>query len=159
MHAQDIMTHEVITISPSATVRDAARRLSEYHISGMPVVDADARMVGIITEADLISKEGATVADLMTTRVISVSEQTPVDEIAQILTSNRYKRVPVLRHGRLVGIVSRADIVRMTASRWVCPVCGAIQMGHVPQECPSCGIAGARFERELNIRPEITSRQ
>jgi CBS-domain-containing membrane protein len=159
MHARDIMTHEVITIQASATVRDAARRLSDYHISGMPVVDDAGKMVGIITEADLISKEGADVAALMTGRVVSVTEQTSVDEIAQILTSNRYKRVPVLRDGRLVGIVSRADIVRMMASRWICPVCGAIQMGRVPSECQSCGVEASRFERELNIRPEITSRQ
>ncbi|HEY7848998.1 MAG TPA: CBS domain-containing protein, partial [Ktedonobacterales bacterium] len=91
--------------------------------------------------------------------VIGVAENSTVEEIAQLLTSNRFKRVPVLRGERLVGIVSRADIVRMMASRWVCPVCGAIQLGRVPRECPSCGVDGSRFERELNIRPEITSRQ
>ena len=159
MHARDIMTHETITIAPDASVREAARRLSGYNISGMPVVDHEDRMVGIITEADLISKEGATVADLMTPRVVSVTEQTDVDEIARILTVNRFKRVPVLRDGRLVGIVSRADIVRMMASRWICPVCGAIQLGRLPEECPSCGADSSRFERELNVRPEITTRQ
>lgn len=159
MHARDIMTHETITITPDASVREAARRLAGYSISGMPVVDREGRMVGIITEADLISKEGETVADLMTQRVVSVGERTPVDEIARILTVNRFKRVPVLRDGRLVGIVSRADIVRMMASRWICPVCGAIQLGRLPEECPSCGADGSRFERELNFRPEITSRQ
>ena len=159
MHARDIMTHEIITIAPNATVREAARRLAGYNISGMPVVDRDGRMVGIITEADLISKDGTTVADLMSQRVVSVGEDTTVDEIAQILTSNRFKRVPVLRDARLVGVVSRADIVRMMASRWVCPVCGAIQLGRAPAECPSCGVDGARFERDLSRRPEITARQ
>jgi predicted transcriptional regulator len=159
MHARDIMTHETITIRPEATVRDAARRLSDYNISGMPVVDAEGRTVGIITQFDLISKEGATVADLMTQRVVSVAEDAPVEEIARILTSNRFKRVPVIRGERLVGIVSRADIVRMMASRWACPVCGHIQLGRMPQECPSCGVDGARFERDLHVRPEITSRQ
>jgi CBS-domain-containing membrane protein len=159
MHARDIMTHEVITISPGATARDAARRLSDYNISGMPVVDEDGRLVGIVTQLDLISKEGSTVTELMTSRVIGVSEDATVDEVARILTVNRFKRVPVLRDGRLVGIVSRADIVRMMASRWVCPVCGHIQLGRTPQECPSCGVDGSRFERELNVRPEITSRQ
>jgi CBS-domain-containing membrane protein len=159
MQARDIMTHETITIAPDATIREAARRLSDYRISGMPVVDHDGHMVGIITEADLISKEGSTVADLMTHRVVTVAEHTPVDQIAQILTSNRFKRVPVLRGGRLVGIVSRADIVRMMASRWVCPVCGSIQLGGMPDVCLSCGADGAHFERELNPRPEITSRQ
>jgi signal-transduction protein with cAMP-binding, CBS, and nucleotidyltransferase domain len=159
MQARDIMTHELITIRPEATVRDAARRLSDYNISGMPVVDQDGNMVGIITQADLISKEGATVANLMTHRVISVTESAFVDEVAQVLTSNRFKRVPVVRGERLVGIVSRADIVRMMASRWICPVCGAIQLGPLPVECPTCGADGGRFERELNLRHEITSRQ
>lgn len=159
MQARDIMTHEVITIKPDASVRDAARQLADYHISGMPVVDERARMVGIITEADLISKDGKTVADLMSDRVVSVGEDTTVDEIAQILTSNRFKRVPVVRAERLVGVVSRADIVRMMASKWVCPVCGSIQLGRAPAECPSCGVDGARFERDLTRRSEITARQ
>ena len=159
MQARDIMTHEVITIKPEASVRDAARQLADYHISGMPVVDGQGRMAGIITEADLISKEGTTVAELMSDRVVSVAEDTPVDEIARILTSNRYKRVPVLRGERIVGVVSRADIVRMMAGRWVCPVCGAIQLGRLPDVCPSCGVDGNRFERDLNRRPELTAKE
>lgn len=159
MFARDIMTHEVISISPTATVRDAARLLSEYNISGVPVIDREERMVGIVTQADLISKEGDTVRDIMTEKVVTVQENSPVDRIAQILTSNRFKRVPVLREDRVVGIVSRADIVRMMASRWVCPVCGEIQHGRMPDVCYSCGADGSRFERELEPRPEITTRQ
>jgi CBS-domain-containing membrane protein len=159
MLARDIMTHEVISISPGASIREAARLLSDYNISGVPVIDARGVMVGIVTEADLIGKEGETVRDILTERVISVDERTPVDEIAQILTSNRIKRVPVLRGERVVGIVSRANIVRMMASRWICPVCGAVQHGRMPDECFSCGADGRHFERELDPRPEITSRQ
>jgi signal-transduction protein with cAMP-binding, CBS, and nucleotidyltransferase domain len=159
MFARDILTHEVISIVPTASIQDAARLLSDYNISGAPVINAQGQMVGIVTEHDLISKEGKTVSDIMTARVISVGDQTPVDEIAQILTSNRIKRVPVLRGGRVVGIVSRANIVRMMASRWVCPVCGAVQHGRMPEECFSCGADGHQFERELDPRPEITTRQ
>src|SRR5262245_17533010 len=159
MHARDIMTREVIAISPEASVQDAARILADYNISGMPVLDHERRMVGIVTEADIIGKEGARVADIMTQRVVSVREETLVDEIARVLTSNRFKRVPVLRGGRLIGIVSRADIVRMIASRWVCPVCGAIQHGHTPDECYSCGAAGSHFEREIAPRMQITARE
>jgi CBS-domain-containing membrane protein len=159
MYARDIMTQDVITISQEASIREAARRLSGYSISGMPVVGQDGQMVGIVTQADLISKEGSTVGDLMTRRVVTVAERTSVDEIARILTINRFKRVPVLRGSQVVGIVSRADIVRMMASRWICPVCGAIQLGRVPDTCASCGVDGSRFERELHLRPEITSRQ
>jgi CBS-domain-containing membrane protein len=159
MQARDIMTPDVITIPPQASVQDCARLLADYHISGVPVMDALKRMVGIVTQADIIGKEGDTVASIMTPRVVSVREETPVDEVAQILTSNRFKRVPVLRDERVVGIVSRADIVRMIASRWVCPVCGAIQHGRMPDECYSCGADGGHFERELDPRMEISTRE
>jgi predicted transcriptional regulator len=159
MLARDIMTRRVITIHPYATLQEAARLLSERNISGVPVVDAAGAMVGLLTQADLISKSGSTVADIMSRRVISVGEDTPVDEIAQLLTSNRFKRVPVTRDGRVVGVVSRADIVRMMASRWVCQTCGAVQHGQRPGECYDCGAAGVMFERELDPHPEITTRQ
>ncbi len=159
MQARDIMTHEVIAIGPEASVQDCARLLADYNISGVPVLDGVGRMVGIVTEADIIGKEGDTVRDIMTRRVVSAREDTPVDEIAQILTSNRFKRVPVLRGERVVGIVSRANIVRMIASRWVCPVCGAIQHGRAAEMCYSCGADAAHFERELDPRMEISARE
>lgn len=159
MLARDIMTSHVISVSPTASIREAADLLAAYHISGVPVVDEQGHMVGLVTEADLISKQGNAVSDIMSTRVVSVRETTPVDEIAQILTSNRYKRVPVMREEKLVGIVSRADIVRMMASRWVCNVCGAIQHGRMPTSCPSCGAEGSHFERELDPRPEVSQHQ
>ena len=159
MRARDIMTHEVISIRPNASIHDAAQLLSGYNISGAPVLTDDKQMVGIVTEADLIGKTGKTVSDILTERVVSVREETPVEEIAQILTLNRFKRVPVLRGERVVGIVSRADIVRMMASRWVCPTCGAQSLGHAPVACESCGADGAHFEREVSPRMEITARQ
>jgi CBS-domain-containing membrane protein len=159
MLARDIMTHEVITIGPDATVQDCARLLSDYHISGVPVIDQDGYMVGIVTQADIIGKEGDTVAAIMTKRVVSAREDTTVDEVAQVLTSNHFKRLPVLRDERVVGVVSRADIVRMIASRWICPVCGAIQHGRVPNECYDCGSSASQFERELEPRMEITARE
>jgi predicted transcriptional regulator len=159
MLARDIMTTHIVSIKPEASVREAARLLSTYRISGAPVVDADGVMVGLVTEADIIGKPGRTVAEIMTRRVLSVSDDTAVDTIAQMLTSNGYKRVPILRAGTLVGIVSRADIVRMMASRWVCEKCGAIQHGARPTECFTCGADGGAFEREIEPRPELSRRQ
>ncbi|HEU0025489.1 MAG TPA: CBS domain-containing protein [Ktedonobacterales bacterium] len=158
MRASDIMTHSVITISPEASIHDVARLLSDYHISGAPVVDVEGRMIGLVTEADLIGKDGATVADIMTTRVMTAQEDTPVELIAQLLTSNRFKRLPVTRGDRLVGIVSRADIVRMMASRWFCQVCGAERAGGQPSICDACGADGSAFERDLSPRMEMSSR-
>ncbi len=159
MLARDIMTSQVISIPPTSPVQDVADLLAEFHISGVPVVDEEDHLLGLVTEADLISKVGATAADIMSSRVVTANEMTPVDEIAQILTSNRYKRVPVVREDRVVGIVSRADIVRMMASRWACTVCGAIQHGRMPAVCQSCGADGSHFERELDPRPEVTQHQ
>ena len=159
MHARDIMTHEVISIDPDATVQDVARLLSDYNISGCPIQDGRDRMVGIVTQADIIGKEGERVGDIMTPRVVSVLEDTDVDEIARILTGNRFKRVPVLRGERIVGIVSRADIVRMIARRWVCPVCGAIQHARTPEQCYACGADAGHLERELEPRMEIHARE
>ncbi len=158
MQARNIMTPDVITITPQASVQEAARRLSDYRISGMPVVDEDRQVIGIVTEADIITRPGATVEKIMTRRVVSVQEDTPVDEIAQILTSKRIKRVPVMAGDRLLGVVSRADIVRMMASRWVCQVCGSIHLGQMPRACEACGVESALLERELDPRIEITPR-
>ncbi len=158
MQARDIMTTDVITIHPQASVQDAARQLSDYCISGMPVVDEDNQVLGMVTEADIITKPGHTVEKIMTRRVLSVQEDTPTDEIAQILTSHRIKRVPVMAGDRLLGIVSRADLVRMIASRWVCEVCGSIHLGQMPHACESCGVESAHLVRELDPRMEISAR-
>ncbi len=118
MIARDIMTRKVATIHPDASVQEAAQLLDQKRISGAPVVDADGKIIGIITEADIISKvnrEGLRVADIMSHNVIAVSEETPVNEIASLLTERKIKRVPVVHNGKLVGIVSRADIVHAVA--------------------------------------------
>lgn len=118
MIANDIMTHHVYTIGPDASILEAARLLSQKRISGLPVVDEAGTMIGMLTEADIISKanrEGLRVSDIMSTEIITVTEDTPVSDIALLLTQHRIKRVPVLRNGKLTGIVSRADIVHAVA--------------------------------------------
>jgi len=118
MIASDIMTHHVHTIGPDASILEAARLLSQKRISGLPVVNGVGNMIGMLTEADIISKahrEGLKVSDIMSTEIIAVTEETPVSEIALLLTEHRIKRVPVVRNGKLTGIVSRADIVHAVA--------------------------------------------
>lgn len=115
MIARDIMTRHVYTTSPDESVRRAAGVLSERHISGMPVVNGAGEIIGMLTEADIISKEGERVEDIMSREIIAVSEETPVDEIARLLSQRKIKRVPVLTNGRLAGLVSRADIVAAVA--------------------------------------------
>jgi len=115
MDARDIMTRNVFTTTPQTTVRDAARLLDEQHISGLPVVDEANNIIGMVTEADIIAKPGEVVADIMSKDIIAVKEDTPVEEIASLLSKRKIKRVPVLNEGRIVGIISRADIVHAVA--------------------------------------------
>ena len=118
MIARDIMTSKVCTIRPEASAQEIAQLLYRERISGAPVVDGEGRIIGIVTEADIISKvnrEGLCVGDIMSHEVIAVEEETPVGEIATLLTERKIKRVPVVSDGKLVGIVSRADIVHAVA--------------------------------------------
>ena len=140
MKAEDVMTTRVVTITDGQTKQQAARLLSQHHISGLPVVNADHMVVGVVTEYDVISKEGETVGEIMTRGVISVTPDTELDEISHLLVHERIKRLPVLDQGKLVGIVSRADLVREVALRWVCPVCGEVMHSEEqPERCPRCG--------------------
>ncbi len=118
MIAQDIMTRKVYTIRSDASAQEAAQLLDQHRISGLPVVDEGSDIIGIVTEAYIISKvdkEGLRVSDIMSTEVISVNEETAASEIALLLTERKIKRVPVVQDGKLVGIVSRADIVHAVA--------------------------------------------
>src|SRR5436190_10746447 len=118
MIARDIMTRKVYTIRPEASAQAAAQLLDQHRISGLPVVEEGNDIIGIVTEADIISKvdkEGLRVSDIMSIEVTSVNEETPVSEIALLLTERKIKRVPVVQDGKLVGIVSRADIVHAVA--------------------------------------------
>jgi CBS domain-containing protein len=146
MQAKDVMTPWAATIDPDATVQQAAELMYRRGISALPVVDAKDRVVGILSEGDLVRRaelgterargswwlrllaaanenaaadfvktHGTRVRELMTRPVISIGEGTPLEKVALLLEKHRIKRVPVLRAGQLVGIVSRADLVRRLA--------------------------------------------
>jgi CBS-domain-containing membrane protein len=146
MRAMDVMTTEVITINEDATVQAAAKLLVEHGISAVPVVDNENRVIGMVSEGDLLHRaetgterrrswwldmvtstdqlaaeyirsHSGRVRDAMTPGVISVTEQTAIAEIAIMLETHRIKRVPVLRDGKLVGIVSRANLVQALAMK------------------------------------------
>jgi CBS domain-containing protein len=150
MKVKEIMTTSVISVREDSTVEDAARLLARHRISGLPVMNRDGALVGMVTEHDLIAKTGHTVADIMSRGVISVSPDTDVEEVAHLLANQRIRRVPVIDGDRLVGIVSRADLVRQIAMRWVCPTCGEIVRGpEAPEQCPRCHAPRSVFTHEI----------
>lgn len=150
MKAREIMTREVICIRESASFEDAARLMARNRISGLPVVSDNGSLVGLVTEHDLIAKSGRLVADVMTRGVISVSADTEVEQVQHLLTNQRIRRVPVVDNGRVVGVVSRSDLVRQIAMRWVCGVCGEIVRAlDPPAQCPCCGAGESGFVHDV----------
>ena len=145
MQARDVMTTSIVTVAPETPVEAIAQLLLDKGVSAVPVVDAEGRALGIVSEGDLILRQengsarhrswwldlfsgsderardylkshGHTAADVMTKDIVSVAEDTSVAEIAALLEKRRIKRVPVLRDDKLAGIVSRADLLRALAA-------------------------------------------
>ena len=115
MQAKDIMTREIVTVTPTMTVRKLAMTLIKNQISGAPVAAKNGKILGVVSEADIVAKKGKDVKAIMSKKIISVGEDTAVEEIARLMTAQNIKRVPVMRGDRVVGIVSRADIVSAIA--------------------------------------------
>jgi len=115
MIAKEIMTKDVITVTPTTTIRNLAMILIKNQISGAPVAGRNGRIVGVVSEADIVAKKGKDVKAIMSKKVISVKEETSVEKIAQLMTTHKIKRIPVMRGDEVVGIVSRADIVSAIA--------------------------------------------
>jgi CBS domain-containing protein len=111
MEAKDIMTREVVTVSPSLPVKMLANLLIKNQISGAPVADKKGKIVGVVSETDLIAKKGKQVKTIMSNKVVQITEETPVQEIARLMMAHKIRRLPVMRGKSLVGIVSRADVV------------------------------------------------
>jgi len=141
--ARDIMTTPIVTVGPDLPFREVVTLMLAHRISGVPVVDEEGRLLGIVTEADLIYKEeapppspalvpwhgsslrlerivdrhrkasGLTAGDLMTENVVTATEETGVHELAHLMLGRDINRIPIVRAGRVVGIVTRADILKV----------------------------------------------
>jgi len=145
MKAADVMVRNVITIGPNATIGEVADLLVTHRVSALPVVDANDKVIGVVSEGDLLRRAEAgtdlrrshwlewmmpgqtlaaefvkshsrKVADVMTRKVISVASDAPLNEVATTLERNGIKRVPVIDNGKLVGIVSRSNLVQALAT-------------------------------------------
>lgn len=115
MNAKNIMTRDIITVEPTMSVKTLAMTLIKNQISGAPVAGKNGKIIGVVSEADIVAKKGKDVKAIMSTKLISIGEETPVEEIAQLMTTHKIKRLPVMRGDEIVGIVSRADIVSAIA--------------------------------------------
>ena len=143
MKVKDVMTTKVVTVSPDNSVKRAAGIMLDKHISGLPVVDDEGKLVGLISEGDLLRRselglriiaapeqsasleEMASayvkshawkVADVMSNNVVTVDEEADLSHVATLMAENGIKRLPVIRNGKLVGIVSRADLLHAIAT-------------------------------------------
>jgi CBS domain-containing protein len=167
MKAQDIMTREVLTVSPQTSVREIAALMMEKNISGVPVVGDNGAIIGIVSEGDLLHRaevgterkhkwwfqifadsdaaareyakvHGLSARDVMSRHVISVRDDAEIRDVADILDSHRIKRVPVLNDGRLVGIISRRDLVRALSQ---------VQSSSVPEKLDNAALHRALRDR------------
>ncbi len=180
MQARDVMTRNVVTVEPDTPVTEIARLLLEKRISGVPVVEPDGRLVGIVSEGDLMRRveerapgrgswwlamlgipeeraieyvrtHGRRARDVMTRHVITVTPDTPIGRVAQLLEEEHIKRVPVVEDGRLVGIISRADLLRAIASREEAPPAGADDSALRERLMKELEAAGLEYHPYVNI--------
>ena len=153
MKAADVMTRQVITVTPDASILQAARLMLQHHISGLPVVDQQGQVIGMVTEGDFLRRSetgtvrhrpswlevlmstgrlaeeyvhthGRKVDEVMSRSPHTVSEETSLEEVVRTMERERIKRVPVVRGGKLVGIITRANLLHAlaTVARTVPPV-------------------------------------
>ena len=168
MQVKDIMTSKVLSVEANTSVFEAIRSMLQHKISGLPVVNADGALVGIVTEGDFLRRaetaterrrprwleflmgpgrladeyvhtHAHTVADVMTPDPYTVTEATPLEDVVRIMEKQRIKRLPVLRGKLVVGIVSRANLLHALAS--LAP--------HVPAAAPADGVIRERLMAEL----------
>ncbi len=145
MKAADVMTARVISVAPEASVLECVRLMLQHRISGLPVIDAKGVLLGIVTEGDFLRRveagterkrprwleffagpsrladeyvqsHGRKVSDVMTPEPITINEDTPVEEVVRLMEERRIKRLPVMRASKVVGIVSRANLLHALAS-------------------------------------------
>jgi CBS domain-containing protein len=145
MRAHQIMTRPVITVTPETTIVEAANIMLQKHVSGLPVVDASGKLVGIVSEGDFIRRSeigtqrkrgrflkfilgpgrqatdfvhehGHKVAEIMTADPLTVTEDTALERIVELMEKNNIKRLPVIRGDEIVGIVSRSNLLQAVAS-------------------------------------------
>ncbi len=116
--AHDVMLTNIPTTTAETTVRDVVAMLEANDIGGMPVLDDDGALIGMVSEYDIISKRGETAGSIMSRGVISVQEHASVRDLIELMGLHGVRQLPVMRDGRLIGIVTRRELMRRYADRW-----------------------------------------
>ena len=145
MKVTDVMTRRVISVAPDARIEDAISLMLKHHISGLPVIDGKGKLVGVVTESDFLRRpeigtekkrwgwldaffgpgdaamsyihsHGSKVRDVMTRKAMTINENAKLEDVVHLLESHSIKRLPVVRRGKVIGIVSRANLMRALAS-------------------------------------------
>jgi CBS domain-containing protein len=144
----DVMVADVIVVHSGDSLDDAVRLIVDSRITGVPVVDGEHHILGIIAESDVLGKRGQVVDDVMTRDVITTRETATLDAAAEIMLTRRIRRLPVVRDGKLVGILTRADLLRhVRHTHWTCDWCATTVIGlRRPNACPQCGGESWTFE-------------
>jgi CBS domain-containing protein len=137
----DVMVSNVLVVHAGDSVDDAVALIVDSRITGVPVVDEESHILGIVAESDVLGKVGSTVAEVMTRDVITTDEHATLDSAAEIMLTRRIRRLPVARDGKLVGILTRADLLRhVRHTHWTCDWCTNTVTGlRRPNACPQCG--------------------
>ena len=138
----EIMTRNVLTAKPETAVVDIVRLMAKNKITGLPVVDDANRLIGVVSESDIIGKAGDTVADIMTNGSWTVTEDTTLGDAAEVMLRRRIRRLPVVSgENALTGLLSRSDLISFFASHvWTCSWCGKGYRGfYAPSVCTNCG--------------------
>ena len=125
--AKDAMSRHLITLNPDMEVLEALRILVDERLSGAPVLDQVGNLIGMLTERDCMrialdagyfSEEGGRVGNFMSTAVTTVEAHTPIAEIAELFAGSHFRRLPVMQQGRLIGIISRRDVLKVLEAAW-----------------------------------------
>jgi CBS domain-containing protein len=188
MRAVDVMAPSVLTVTPTTTIDVAINMMLQHHVSGLPVLDSDGKLVGIVTEGDLLRRaetgtgerkrswfmefllgpgreaqnyvqtHSRLVGDLMTSEVVTVTPATPLDAVVQLMEERRIRRVCVLDGTRLAGIVSRADLLRALGQKLA-----ALPHGHTTDVGIKAALMAelqtAKWLNSSNIRVDVKGGQ
>jgi CBS domain-containing protein len=125
-HARNLMTEVVISLEPAASLTEMVRKFDEESLSGAPVVDESHRVIGFVSETDLLGallgdNDSLTAGAIMSTPPIVVDEFMPMEDVMNLLRERQIRHLPVVRHGRLVGIITPRDILRYFVERVLPP--------------------------------------